>query len=146
MPSIWAFLKQNTMLPSKCLRLNSNASAETWPFSLKLVFSSDPVVIDCTKEGVKFSAQGDIGHGSILLKPGQGSIDEEEDQETVIELNQACSLTFSLKYLQNFTKATPLAKSVTLCVSTEVPMLVEYKVGDIGHIRYYLAPKMNEAE
>jgi proliferating cell nuclear antigen len=104
------------------------------------------VVIDCTKEGVKFSAQGDIGHGSILLKPGQGSIDEEEDQETVIELNQACSLTFSLKYLQNFTKATPLAKSVTLCVSTEVPMLVEYKVGDIGHIRYYLAPKMNEAE
>jgi proliferating cell nuclear antigen len=85
------------------------------------------VTLDCTKEGVRFSAEGDIGSGSVMLKPNS-SIDEEEDEGTTIELNTACTLTFSLKYLLNFTKATPLSKSVTLSLSTEVPLLVEYKV------------------
>ena len=65
---------------------------------------------------------------------------------TTIDLTQGVCLTFSLKYLNNFTKATPLSKAVTLSLSTDVPVLVEYKVGDIGHIRYYLAPKIGDDE
>ncbi|EGF76558.1 hypothetical protein BATDEDRAFT_92516 [Batrachochytrium dendrobatidis JAM81] len=106
---------------------------------------SESITIECAKDSVRFMTEGDIGSGYITLKPGM-SIDDSEDTSTTIELQQACSLTFSLKYLSNFTKATPLSKTVTLSMSNEYPLLVEYKVNEIGFIRYYLAPKMNEAE
>merc|ERR1719223_925154 len=38
----------------------------------------DTCVISCTKEGVRFSVSGDLGAGSILLRPNQG--EKEEDQ------------------------------------------------------------------
>ena len=103
-------------------------------------------MVDATKEGVRFSAEGDMGSGSVMLKTGTASIDEDEEDQTVVVLNNAVALTFSLKFLLNFCKATPLSKSVTLHLSTEVPMLVEYKVSDTGYVRYYLAPKMNDDE
>lgn len=77
-------------------------------------------------------AQGDLGTGSTLVKPG-GSVDKE-DEGTTIDLQQPVQLTFSLKYLANFTKATPLASQVTLSMSADVPLLVEYKVGDAGWV------------
>jgi proliferating cell nuclear antigen len=41
-------------------------------------------------------------------------------------MSQTVNLTFSLKYLINFTKSTPLSKNVTLAMSNEVPLLVRY--------------------
>ncbi|KAL2917255.1 proliferating cell nuclear antigen [Polyrhizophydium stewartii] len=105
---------------------------------------SESININVTKDGIRFAAEGDIGSGAITLKPGM-SVDDEEDASTTIELQQTVSLTFSLKYLNNFAKATPLSKTVTLSMSSEYPLLVEYKVNDIGFIRYYLAPKMDDS-
>lgn len=59
-------------------------------------------------------------------------------------MNQPVSLTFSSKYLCDFAKATPLSNSVSLSMSTQAPLLVEYKVSEIGYMRYYLAPKMTD--
>lgn len=39
----------------------------------------DSVKINCTKEGVKFSASGDLGDGNVLLKQS-ASVDKEEEQ------------------------------------------------------------------
>ncbi|KAJ3030076.1 UNVERIFIED_CONTAM: hypothetical protein HDU68_010208 [Siphonaria sp. JEL0065] len=106
---------------------------------------NESIVIDITKEGVKFSTSGDLGNGSVFIKSGQASIDEsEEESATTIALNSPVSLTFSLKYLCDFAKATPLSSFVTLSLSNDVPLLVEYAVNDVGHIRYYLAPKIGE--
>ncbi|XP_064607637.1 proliferating cell nuclear antigen-like [Liolophura sinensis] len=105
----------------------------------------DSVVITCTKEGaVRFSASGDIGSGNVKLAQ-TSSADKEEDNVTV-ELNQACSLTFALQYLNHFAKATPLSPQVTLSLSEDMPLVCEYKIGDLGHIRYYLAPKIEDDE
>lgn len=41
-------------------------------------------------------------------------------------------------------QATSLSKTVTLSICNDVPLVVEYKVGDVGHIRYYLAPKIDD--
>ncbi|KAL6607325.1 proliferating cell nuclear antigen [Neocallimastix californiae] len=117
------------------------SSAEFQRICRDLSTLSESVTIDCTKEGVKFQAVGDLGAGNITIKQG-ASIDQEES--TTIDLQQNCSLTFSLKYLLNFTKATPLASSVTLSMSNEVPLLVEYKINEVGFVRYYLAPKIEE--
>ena len=35
---------------------------------------------------------------------------------------------------------------VSLSMSPDVPLVVEYKIGDIGHVRYYLAPKIEDED
>lgn len=35
---------------------------------------------------------------------------------------------------------------VQLSMSADVPLVVEYRIQDIGHIRYYLAPKIEEED
>jgi proliferating cell nuclear antigen len=44
---------------------------------------------------------------------------------TIVLEKQVC-LTFSLKYLSNFAKSAPLAKEVSLNMSNEVPLLVQF--------------------
>ncbi|XP_026473477.1 proliferating cell nuclear antigen [Ctenocephalides felis] len=102
----------------------------------------ESVVISCTKEGVKFSASGDIGSANIKLAQNS-SVDKEEEAVT-IEMQEPVSLTFACKYLNSFTKATPLSGQVQLSMSADVPLVVEYRIQDIGHIRYYLAPKIED--
>ncbi|KAJ3211105.1 hypothetical protein HDU83_008982 [Entophlyctis luteolus] len=121
------------------------SSAEFQRICKDLRILNESIVIDVTKDGVKFSASGDLGNGSIYIKNGQSSVDDEdEDSVTTITLQTPVSLTFSLKYLCDFTKATPLSKFVTLSLSNDVPLLVEYAVSEVGHIRYYLAPKIGD--
>jgi len=98
------------------------------------------VTVECTKEGVKFSAQGDIGSGAVTLRT---HTDVEKPENNVdIDLSEPVALTFSLKYLVNFCKATGLSSSVKLCLSNEVPLLVEYELSNGSHLRFYLAPKV----
>lgn len=72
----------------------------------------ESVLISCTKEGVKFSAAGDIGSANIKLAQS-ASIDKEEEAVT-IELQEPVSLTFACQYLNSFTKATPLSAQVNI--------------------------------
>lgn len=104
----------------------------------------DTVVISVTKEGVKFSTGGDIGNANIVCRQNT-SVDKEEEK-TVVEMQEPVTLTFALRYLNSFTKATPLSSTVTLSMSKELPVAVEYKIADMGHIRFYLAPKIEEDE
>ncbi|KAL4240784.1 hypothetical protein ACF0H5_001572 [Mactra antiquata] len=104
----------------------------------------ESVVICCTKEGVKFSASGDLGTGNIKL--AQNANADKEEDSVVIDMQQAVTLTFALRYLNYFTKATPLSSQVTLSMSADVPLVVEYKVADMGYLRFYLAPKMEDAD
>lgn len=102
------------------------------------------VTIEVTKEGVKFASDGEIGKGSVTLK-SNSSVDDEDDS-TVIELQQSVAMTFSMKYLVQFTKATPLSSRVSLNLSSDVPLLVDYKLENLGYVRYYLAPKIGDEE
>ncbi|KAF8625453.1 hypothetical protein AX17_006854 [Amanita inopinata Kibby_2008] len=69
--------------------------------------------------------------------------EESSSSEIIIELNSHVSLTFSLKYLVNFSKSSSLCSKVQLMMSNDVPLLVSYDF-DQGHIRYYLAPKIGD--
>ncbi|XP_039010927.1 proliferating cell nuclear antigen-like [Hibiscus syriacus] len=97
------------------------------------------VVISVTK-GVIFSARGDIGTATIVLRQNT-SVDKPEEA-TIIEMNEPVSLTFALRYMNSFTKATPLSSTVTISLSSELPVVVEYKIDEMGYIRLYLAPKI----
>jgi len=61
-------------------------------------------------------------------------------------MQEPVSLTFALRYMNSFTKASSLSEQVTISLSSELPVVVEYKISEIGYIRFYLAPKIEEDE
>jgi proliferating cell nuclear antigen len=106
-----------------------------------LLTISSAVTIDASKDGIKFSCQGDIGNGSVTLRQ-QPNVEKPADG-IEIELSEPVSLTFSLKYLVNFCKASGLSNQVKICLSNEVPLLVEYGLSGQSFLRFYLAPKVS---
>lgn len=76
-------------------------------------------------------------------KKAKKSDDIPSDGGVLIEMNQHVALTFSLKYLVNFSKSSTLSDTVQVMMSNDVPLLVSYRFGQ-GDIRYYLAPKIGE--
>ena len=97
--------------------------------------------IEATKEGVKFSCQGDIGNGSVSLRNHTNV--EKPETDVSIELTEPVALTFSLKYLVSFCKASGLSSSVKISLHNEVPLLVEYELASNSYLRFYLAPKVS---
>jgi len=108
----------------------------------------DTVSIGVAKEGVSFSVTGDIGSGSTLIKRNGSS----DDEAVTIVNEEEVTLTFAVRYLSLFTKATSLATQVKLSMSPEVPLLVNYpiivegeeKKKEGGYIRFFLAPKIED--
>jgi proliferating cell nuclear antigen len=70
------------------------------------------------------------------------------DQKTVIEFPDAVrktGSTFSLKYINLFTKATNMCSSVQLLQNSEnenMPIIFRYTIANLGDLRFYLAPKI----
>jgi proliferating cell nuclear antigen len=104
----------------------------------------DTCTIDVSKDGIKFSVSGDIGTANVMCRPNSAA-DKEEDQ-VVIEMDEPVELTFAMRYLNFFCKAAPLSPTVTLSLSKDVPLVVEFKIENYGYVRYYLAPKIDEEE
>ncbi|KAI9835152.1 MAG: hypothetical protein M1819_002521 [Sarea resinae] len=119
-------------------------SAEFQRICRDLMALSESVAIEATKDGVKFACQGDIGSGSVTLR-SHSNVDKP-DLNVDIELSEPVALTFSLKYLVNFCKASGLSTTVKLCLSNEVPLLVEYDLAGSSYLRFYLAPKIGDDE
>jgi len=105
----------------------------------------DTCNIACTKEGISFNVSGDLGTGKITLR--QNASVDKEDEAVEISLEEPVDLSFALRYLNFFTKATPLASRVNISMSPEVPIVVAYNVGEedgMGNLSFYLAPKIED--
>merc|ERR1712185_518405 len=99
--------------------------------------------ISASKEGVKFSVQGDIGAGNVMLKPRES---DKPEERVVLTVYEPVTATFALRYLVIFAKASPLCGVVELGLGPDAPLLVRYDLekADNGHMRFYLAPKIDE--
>jgi proliferating cell nuclear antigen len=125
----------------------------------------DTVTIAVTKDSVKFTTSGDIGEANITCRrTSDGDVKEEvkmedgeggakakgvkssEGQQVDIDLQEPVTLTFALRYLNSFCKATTLCDSVRLQLSKELPVVVQYLIEDMGYVRFYLAPKIEEED
>jgi proliferating cell nuclear antigen len=84
------------------------------------------VEISVTKDAVKFGTSGDIGSANIMCRQNK-SVDKPEES-TEIDINEPVALTFALRYLNSFAKATPLSSHVVLKLSKDLPVVVEYHI------------------
>ncbi|KAL7147664.1 hypothetical protein ABFS83_06G122500 [Erythranthe nasuta] len=99
------------------------------------------VVISVTNEGVRFSTSGDSGSTATIFCRQNTTTDKPEDA-TVIEMKREVSLPFLLSFLCKITKATALSNAVTLSFCAEFPLRVEYKIAEMGYIRFHLSPRI----
>jgi proliferating cell nuclear antigen len=104
----------------------------------------DAVKIQVSHKAVTFSVEGSTGKGSITL----ASFDSTKgDKQVEITCSERVELSFALRYLNFFTKASPLADSVRLDLSADRPLMAVFELpDDRGSIRYYLAPKAEDEE
>lgn len=104
----------------------------------------DTVIISCSKEGIKFTVAGDIANCSVKL--AQTAKSDDKSEAIIIEAKEPVSLTFALKYLSLFTKASSLTSQVILSMSPDIPLKVEFIMDNAGHICFYLAPKVTDED
>ena len=60
-----------------------------------------------------------------------------------IKVNTITNASFAVRYLNLFNKAASLGKIVELSISEEMPLVLKFEF-EIGEIKYYLAPKVND--
>ncbi|CAG9318330.1 unnamed protein product [Blepharisma stoltei] len=101
---------------------------------------TDTITIAADKEIVNFAVSGDIGSGSVAIKPNDS---DKPDEKCIIKVSELVSMNFALRYLNLFNKASMLSNEVSISLSPEVPISLQYEF-ELGELRYYLAPKIAE--
>jgi proliferating cell nuclear antigen len=107
-----------------------------------LITLGDNVTFEVDEDSFSLSTKGDIGDGKIVL---DRTDDENPSDESVhLKIESHVTLTFSMKYLNNFCKATPLSSHVLLSMTKDSPLVTEYTIPNLGYIKYFLAPKIED--
>lgn len=120
-------------------------SAEFQKTCRDLAMFSDSLTITVTKAGITFTGKGETGSSVVNYAPSK-SADENDKEDVTVEVNEPVTVNFSIKYMNQFTKATSLSDKVRLSMCNDVPIVVEYPIDENGHLRFYLAPKIEEEE
>merc|ERR1712084_100101 len=99
--------------------------------------------IQASKDGIRFSVQGDVGTGNVVLKPRDS---EKPEDRVSLTVHESVTATFALRYLVTFAKAAPLSSTVELGLGPDSPLSVKYELekADNGYMQFYLAPKIDE--
>ena len=90
-----------------------------------------------------FLVAGKAGSGKYCLK--NNNAERIEDQVTIVN-KEDVSCSYGLQYLNSFAKASSLSNVVTLHISAKYPLMIDYEIEDLGFLKFYLAPKMDEDE
>lgn len=123
------------------------SSADLQRVGRDLAVLGDTIVIDVTPEAVNFSVNGDEGSGGMTFRQrtgGAAAAGAAAAGSMTIVTEAGARLSFSLRLINLFTKATPLSKTVSLHLLKDHPLSVEYRIADAGWLRFYLAPRMED--
>ena len=97
---------------------------------------SDYLSIKTATNNAEFSGKGDSGEAVISFEKGMEGLEE-------ITVNQECTGTYSLEYLNPIVKAMGSTSDSIICeFSSGKPLRIEFKVSNIGRIHFYLAPRV----
>ena len=102
---------------------------------------SESITIKTNEDSVMLKVEGQAGSGFVKLT--EEDCDRKEDQ-TTIEVTEAVEQQFALNYLNLFNKAAGLSTMTRLCLHNEQPLVTEFRIQELGVLKYYLAPKISD--
>jgi proliferating cell nuclear antigen len=105
---------------------------------------SDTVTVRCSDGCIRFSVRDKLLEATTTFTAGV--VSQAEDDEVDVDVTEACSVSYALRYLRLISSASGLAPRVSLSFAVNFPLLVEYGMRDGAYMRFYLAPKVEEDE
>jgi proliferating cell nuclear antigen len=120
------------------------SSGEFTRICRELYSLNETVNIETTKNVIKFGVNSESVGGMIKIEENDS---DNLDEQTLINVeDEGVNLAFALRYLNMFTKASSLSQQVSLYLSKEFPLMVEYKLQQLGVLKFYLAPRISNDE
>ncbi|CAD8106488.1 unnamed protein product [Paramecium primaurelia] len=104
---------------------------------------NEAIGIETSKDGIKFYVKGDIGEGQVSVKSNDG---EKKEERVECDVDEPVNLSFAVRYFNLFNKAAALSPQVILSMSQDQPLVIEYQIENMGSLKLYLAPKINDDE
>ena len=119
----------------------------------KLIKIGATVSFEVCQDSISFGIMGDVGNGVSVLKVTTQQKDENkcitiklDKNPDIVNQTLVLKQSFALRYLICFSESEPLSKIMYLKMSPQVPLIVEFPIEGLGHIRYFLAPKIEDDE
>ena len=119
------------------------SSSEFARITRELYAINETVQIVADKNSVKFSVANETIGGGFTYEPNDS---DSLEQKVTITSDTTVDLSFALRYLTMFTKASTVGQQVSLYLSKEFPLMVEYKLASLGVLKFYLAPRISDNE
>lgn len=102
---------------------------------------SDTVNIRTKKSYASFGIENQDIKGEIAIRDNNSDLDKLNEQCEII-CKKKIDLDFLIKYLCLFSKVSSLTYYLTINLSEEYPLMIEYNLDKLGVIRFYLAPRI----
>lgn len=62
-----------------------------------------------------------------------------------VDIQEPVNLSFALRFMNNFSKGAALSDRITMNFASDSPCMMEFVIENVGFLRYYLAPKVDES-
>lgn len=99
---------------------------------------SETVAIEADEDRFVFWSEGDMGKSRTVLT---GNL------TTKIKIKNTLKQSYAMRYLNMFNKAATCSSEVRMTLTEGAPIVLNYDLGTLGEIKFYLAPKKtSEAE
>jgi len=98
----------------------------------------DSITITSRANTISFSCEGDFAKWDTVIGETSHGLTFNKQTDDFI------SGTYSLKYINLFTKSTNLCNTIELYLKPDYPLIMKYNVGNLGEIRFCLAGKCDE--
>ncbi len=81
-------------------------------------------------------------------KTATSAEDKEKKKTSILVTNKDEPIAgrFSLRFLQMFAKAQNLSPNVVIYFKKDYPLVLQYKIGELGELKFALAPRLSPAE
>ncbi len=97
---------------------------------------ADAISLDLSQEGFRMAAEGDSSKTELKLATGSPSLSK-------IDVKTIAKARYPLSYLKTMAKASRIADTASLSLSTDYPLRLEFK-GQNASIAMVLAPRVSE--
>jgi len=119
------------------------SSSEFSKICKELYAINETVNIEVDKKFIKFYVNNETIGGGFTLESNDS---DDTELQCKIETDETVNLAFALRYLNMFTKASSIGQQVNLFLSKEFPLMVQYKLAELGVLKFYLAPRISDNE
>ena len=119
------------------------SSSEFSRICKELYAINETVNIEADNNFIKFYVNNETIGGGITFERNDS---DDPELYCKIETDSNVNLAFALRYLNMFTKASSIGQQVNLYLSKEFPLMVHYKLAELGELKFYLAPRISDNE